>query len=67
MSRTVGVGVNDIHKLCVRGVQPLARRRAPVQGARGVKACGTKPWPWHRLTPGCPSLRRGDCWRRAYL
>lgn len=49
MPPTVGVGVNDIHELCVRGVQPLARRRAPVQEARGVQACSTKPWPWHHL------------------
>lgn len=43
MSRTVGVGVNDIHKLRVCGVQPLAWCCPPVQGARGVKACSTKP------------------------
>lgn len=67
MSPTVGVGVNDIDELCVRGVQPLARRRPPVQGARRVKACSTKPWAWQGLSPGCPSLRQEDCWRKAYL
>lgn len=45
-SRTIGVRVDNVNKLRVCGVQPLAGRLSPVQGACGVEACKAKPGVW---------------------